>query len=75
MANEHVENLTKARALLVDHRRFLAAQMASGAPAHAANLAAGLRDLQDSIENIDRALKDEAELPRSIGERGGFDGD
>jgi hypothetical protein len=74
MANEHVENLTKARALLVDHRRFLAAQMALGAPAHAANLAAGLRDLQDSIEAIDRALMDEADLPGSIVEKGGFIG-
>ena len=74
MANEHVENLTKARALLVDHRRFLAAQMASGAPAHAANLAAGLRDLQDSIETIDRALKDEAEPAGSSDEKSGFIG-
>ena len=62
MAEQDVEALRKARESFVRKRRAMAEQMAP-AGAASAHFAPAFADLQGAIEAIDRAIKDEEQLP------------
>jgi hypothetical protein len=62
VAEENVEALRKARENFVRKRRAIAEQMAP-AGAASAHFAPAFADLQAAIEAIDRAIKDEEQLP------------
>ena len=62
MAEQEVEVLRKARESFVRKRRAMAEQMAP-AGAASAHFAPAFADLQAAIEAIDRAIKDEEQLP------------
>ena len=62
MAEKEVEALCKARESFVRKRWAMAEQMAP-AGAASAHFAPAFADLQTAIEAIDRAIKDEEQLP------------
>ncbi len=62
VAEKDVEALRKARESFVRKRRAMAEQMAP-AGAASAHFAPAFADLQAAIEAIDRAIKDEEQLP------------
>jgi hypothetical protein len=62
MAEQDVEALRKARESFVRKRRVMAEQMAP-AGAASAHFAPAFTNLQAAIEAIDRAIKDEEQLP------------
>ena len=62
MAEQDVEALRKARESFVRKRRAMAEQMAP-AGAASAHFAPAFADLQAATEAIDRAIKDEEQLP------------
>ncbi len=62
MAEKEVEALRKARESFVRKRRAMAEQMVP-AGAASAHFAPAFADLQAAIEAIDRAIKDEEQLP------------
>ena len=62
MAEQDVEVLRKARESFVRKRRAMAEQMVP-AGAASAHFAPAFADLQAAIEAIDRAIKDEEQLP------------
>jgi hypothetical protein len=62
MAEQDVEALRKARESFVRKRRAMAEQMAP-AGAASAHFAPAFANLQAAIEAIDRAIKDEEQLP------------
>ena len=62
MAEQDVEALRKARESFVRKRRAIAEQMVP-AGAASAHFAPAFTDLQAAIEAIDRAIKDEEQLP------------
>src|SRR5215213_4420409 len=62
MAEKDVEALRKARESFVRKRRAMAEQMMP-AGAASAHFAPAFADLQAAIEAIDRAIKDEEQLP------------
>ncbi len=62
MTEQDVEALRKARESFVRKRRAMAEQMAP-AGAASAHFAPAFADLQTAIEAIDRAIKDEEQLP------------
>jgi hypothetical protein len=62
VAEQEVEALRKARENFVRKRRAMAEQMTS-AGAASAHFAPAFVDLQAALEAIDRAIKDEEQLP------------
>ena len=62
MAEKEIEALRKARESFVRKRRTMAEQMAP-AGAASAHFAPAFANLQAAIEAIDRAIKDEEQLP------------
>ena len=62
MAEKDVEALRKARESFVRKRRTMAEQMVP-AGAASAHFAPAFADLQAAIEAIDRAIRDEEQLP------------
>ena len=62
MAEKDVDALRKARESFVRKRRAMAEQMVP-AGAASAHFAPAFADLQAAIEAIDRAIKDEEQLP------------
>ena len=59
MPKEHVAELEKARAKLVEGRRIRARSIAVNSGEMDEGLITGIIDIQDAIEGIDRAIKDE----------------
>ena len=64
MPKEHVAELEKARAKLVEGRRIRARSIAVNSGEMDEGLITGIIDIQDAIEGIDRAIKDERTTSR-----------
>ena len=62
MSDEHVDALRRARQELVEARRRLAIRMADNPDVSAEGLAAPMIQLQQAIDAIDAAIKDEESM-------------